>query len=90
MLNQKRPAHAPGYQVEILDDEVILFHPTNRKIFHSNSTGALIWQFCDGQRTVAEIAALLSAAYPDVAHQVKQDVQNTLQIFADHGAIVWQ
>jgi pyrroloquinoline quinone biosynthesis protein D len=89
MLDTRRPCPIPGYQVEVLDDEVILFHPDSRTIFHSNSTGALIWQLCDGQRTVADIIQLLSAAYPDSAQQIQADVQDTLLAFAEHGAIIW-
>jgi len=89
MLETQRPCPAPGYQVEILDDEVLLFHPTSRAIFRSNSTGALIWELCDGQRTVADIVNILSAAYPEAAKQIQQDVPDTLRAFAEHKAIMW-
>lgn len=73
--------------METLDDEIILFHPASRTIFHSNSTGALIWQLCDGQRTVGDIINILSATYPDAAPQIPKDVQDTLLTFAQYGAI---
>jgi len=89
-INHKRPYPTPGYQIETLDEEIVLFHPAERKILYSNQTGALIWQFCDGQRSVEEIATLLSDAYPEVAQQVKADVKKTLLTFAQHGAITWR
>jgi len=88
MLETERPCPAPGYQMERLDDEIILFHPASRAIFRSNSAGALIWQLCDGQRTVADIIDLLSAAYPDNAAQIPADVQHTLLTFVRHGAVM--
>jgi hypothetical protein len=90
MLDPKRPCPVPGYQVEFLDGEIILFYPAGQKIFHSNRSGALIWQLCDGRRTVADITQILSEAYPEDARQIQADVQDTLQLFAEHEAITWR
>jgi hypothetical protein len=72
-----------------LDDEIILFNPESRAIFHSNSAGALIWALCDGQRTVADIIRLVSDSYPEAADQIPDDVREALAVFAQHGAIQW-
>jgi hypothetical protein len=90
MSETKRPAPAAGYQVETLDGEIVLFHPASSKILHSNPSGALIWQLCDGQRTVTEIVALIQEAYPDAGPgEIEADVQATLAAFAAHGTIAW-
>ena len=89
MLDTKCPCPVLGYQIETLDDEIVLFHPAKRAIFYSNSIGALIWFMCDGQRTVTEIIQILSATYPDAGQQIAQDVPQTLTTFAEHGAITW-
>lgn len=89
-MGDKRPCPVPGYQVELLDNEFLLFHPNNRVIFRSNGTGALIWELCDGERTITEIITLLRTNYPQAASQIPQDVLNTLQTFAQHGAIQWR
>jgi hypothetical protein len=83
------PYRTPGYRTEILDDEIILFNPESRAIFHSNSSGALIWALCDGRRTVADIIRLVSESYPEAADQIPGDVREALAIFAQHGAIQW-
>jgi hypothetical protein len=89
MLENKSPRSVPGYQIEILEGEIILFHPAKTKILYGNLSSALIWRLCDGQRSVAEIVQLLSAAYPEVAQNMEVDVQETLLTFAQHGAIEW-
>lgn len=89
MLDTKRPRHVPGYQMEMLDGEMVLFHPTSLIILHSNTSGALIWQLCDGQRTVADIIELLRTAYPESATEVLTDVYDTLLTFVEQGAIEW-
>lgn len=85
----KRPCRAPDFQVELLDDDIILFHPAGETIFSGNKTGALIWELCDGQRTLADISQLLSAAYPDAADRIERDVYQTVSTFIRHGAMTW-
>lgn len=87
---QKRPAPARDYQMELLDGEILLFHPSHLTIIHSNESGALIWQLCNGQRTVGNIVTLLQAAYPDSAAAIESDVCQTLELWREHGAIEWQ
>jgi len=86
---QKRPSPTPGYQIEQLDGELLLFHPTTQIILHTNQTGALVWHLCDGQRTVREIVEVLAAAYPAAAAAITTDVPDILDQFAQQGAIVW-
>lgn len=82
-----KPRRKPDYRLEIMDDELLLFHPAQTKILYCNQTASLIWQLCDGQRAVPEIIELLSAAYPAAADTIQADVDTTLQQFVQHGAI---
>ncbi len=88
-MDMKRPRPALGYQVELSDDGIVLLDPTGTKVVHGNRAGALIWRLCDGQHTVAEIARLLSAVYPESAREVQSDVREMLLRFAEYGAIIW-
>ena len=85
----KIPRHVEGYQIETLDDEVVLYVPSSEAVIQSNATGALVWGLCDGKRTVSDIIDLLGAAYPDDAATIAIDVNNALADFADHGAVEW-
>lgn len=85
----KRPLPTPGYAIEELDGELLLFHPSSETILHTNQTGVLVWRLCDGQRSVAEIVAVLTAVYPEAAVEIAQDVPDLLNQFADQGAITW-
>ena len=89
MIDSKCPRPSRDYKMEMLDGEIVLFHHAGLKIMHSNHTGALIWQLCNGQRTVVEIVQLLSVAYPDSAEQIAVDVPEILISLAAHGAITW-
>lgn len=89
MIDSKRPFPSPDYQIELLDGEIILFNQSGLKVMHSNRTGALIWQLCDGHRTVAEVVQLLRTSYPDSAKEIRSDVHEILTSLAVRGAITW-
>lgn len=82
------PRPAQGFQMETLEGEIVLLHPTRNIIIHSNQGGALIWSLCDGQRSVAEIVDILGAAYPESADDVAVDVPQTIQELLARGALV--
>lgn len=81
------PTPVDGFQIETLDGELVLLHPTRNLIIHSNQTGALIWQLCDGTRTVDEITEILSAAYPEACDEILVDVPAVIQTLASRGAL---
>jgi hypothetical protein len=81
------PKPVPGFQSQTLDGEIVLLHPTNATILHLNQTGALVWQLCNGARSVDEIVTLLNDAYPESRKQIEADVPQIIQQFAAHGAL---
>ena len=82
-----KPRQTPDFRLEQLDDELLLYHPGQTTIMYCNPTASLIWGLCDGQRTVRDIVALLSAAYEQAAAAVAADVEAALEQFYQHGAI---
>jgi hypothetical protein len=84
----QKPHQQPDYQLELIDDELLLFHPSQTTILYCNQTASLVWQLADGQHTVAEIIDLLKAAYPE-AENIDSDIETTLLQFLHHGAIAF-
>jgi len=87
MEETAKPKRKPDYRLELLDNELLLYHPTETKIFYFNQTASLIWQLCDGQHSVSEIIGLLNDAYPEAVDTIPIDVANTLKQFEEHGCI---
>ncbi len=87
MSKTNKPRQVAAYRLEVIGDEVLLFHPTTTQIIYCNPSASLIWQLCDGQRTVDEIVALLAAAYPEAAESMAADVDAALQQLHEHGAV---
>ena len=86
-MQNKRPKQKSDYCLEVLDGEILLYHPSHTRIFYCNQTSALIWQLCDGKRTGQEITSLLVEAYPDAETTISTEVDVTLQQFGDQGVI---
>ncbi len=83
------PQRQPDYRLEQLEDELILFHPSQAKILYCNPTASLIWRLCDGRRTAAEIVSLLRVAFPEAAATLTAEVETTLTQLQQHGAIAY-
>lgn len=82
-----KPQRKPDYRLELLDGELLLYHPNRTQILYCNQTASLIWQLCDGRHTTQEITDILSAAFPESAEIIPGDVAVTLRQFQQHGAI---
>jgi hypothetical protein len=88
MLNAMSvPQRTPDCRLERLENEALLFCPATASTVFLNETAALVWDLCDGTRTVSEIVDLLRAAYPESADRLAADVEQALGRFADCGAM---
>jgi len=67
-----------------MGDEQLVFHPERNQAFHLNPCLAKIWNLCDGDRTVAEIAALLEEL---PAEKRRTAADQGLQQLADNGLL---
>lgn len=77
----------PDFQIQNLDGEIVLLHPVRNTILHINPTGALVWQLCNGIRSVDEIILLLGETYPEARNEIAADVPQIIHQFAAHGAL---
>lgn len=84
------PRPRPGFRLEIMGDELLLFHPAQAKVYYCNPTASLIWRLCDGQRSLGVILDLLREAYPEAGAVVEPDVVETLEALRGHGALDWE
>ena len=81
------PIPAAGFSLEELDGDLLLFNAADGRLLDLNSTAALVWQLCDGTRSMAAIIALLSDAYPDAAENINEDVPHILADLRRFGAL---
>ena len=84
---QRIPTRVAHFSLERLDNEILLYHPGLTKAIHLNETAALVWELCDGQRSVAEIGTLLGDAFPDQTDEVRSDVAAVVDRLSTEGAL---
>jgi hypothetical protein len=82
-----KPRPVAGFDLESLDDELVIYHPLSEAIFYCNPTAALIFRLCDGTRSVQQITELLAEAYPEARARMAEDVRETLERLVAHGAL---
>ncbi len=83
-----KPVQKPGFYLEAMDGQLLLYHIGENKILYLNDRKSLIWYLCDGKQDVNQIAALLQEENPESAETMVADVVDTLQHFLNEGCIV--
>lgn len=58
-----KPGSRRNVVVREIDGEGLLFDPESGDTHHLNETAFLIWQSCDGERSLGDIATRLSEEY---------------------------
>ncbi len=61
MQSTKKPlSRKDNLVVQEINDEVLVYDLNDNKAFCLNQTSALVWQACDGERTIPEISRFVS------------------------------
>ncbi len=81
------PVIAGDYRLEEFDGELLLYHPATTRTLHMNDSASLIWNLCDGKRTIQDIVTTLAEAYPESAESIENDVTQTIKNLFDNGVL---
>ncbi|MCI5210640.1 MAG: PqqD family protein [Candidatus Electrothrix sp. ATG2] len=71
------------YLLEKIDNEFTVHHPYHSTSIYLNETGAVIWELCDGKRTIAEIIDILIEAYPESSEAIEAGVLDIITGLVD-------
>src|SRR3954466_11749831 len=69
-MTNARPLAAPSVSSYPLDDELVLYTPTDGQAYVLNHTAARIWRLLDGTRTETAVAQELSDTYGETYDDV--------------------
>lgn len=73
-----RPRRRPDIVLQDVGGEAILIDPRTDEAHVLNGSAARLWQLCDGERTVDQLAAEFGAIYDLSAADVADDVREVL------------
>lgn len=82
------PTRRPSVHFEILDDEAVVYDRQGKRAVYLSETATLIWQMCDGDRTIDEIRMILSVQYPESASRIAGDVNEAIEHMSAERIIV--
>jgi len=82
-----KPIRNESCHMEELDDEVLLYNPTNNKTLYINKSASVIWQLCNGELAVEDIITMIQEAYPSDDNGLRQDILDTLNSLAENDAV---
>ena len=79
----------PDISKRDLGDAVFLVNSESESIYHLNAAGAALWRLLAEPTGVAQAAADLHTAFPDVPRErVEADVRNLIADFLENGLII--
>jgi hypothetical protein len=83
------PKPADDIEMEVVEGEVLLYHPQNTRAIYLNSAAAVIWGLCDGTRSVREMIHVIGESYPE-ANDLAEQVMVTLNQLQENGVLVFR
>jgi hypothetical protein len=83
------PRQKPNLQLQDFDGELVLYDLEKMQVIYLSETATLIWQLCDGERSIPEIVQLLQDAYPEQAGKIPDDVESAMVHFEQFDTLDW-
>lgn len=87
IMNLETPKAVEGLRVETMDGETVLYEDNLKKMIYLNESATVVFQLCDGQRTVRDIIDVLTSAYPEVSGSIADDVLTVIDYLVQEGAV---
>jgi hypothetical protein len=85
---QDRPRRGEGVVWRRGDDGVVVLNPNDGQYFSLDDVGGRIWELCEGNRSVTEIAGVLSREYDVEASVLVADALDFLLELKGEGLVV--
>jgi hypothetical protein len=80
------PAITKAIQFEVIGNEIVLFNSALERTTYFNPSAALVFDLCDGKRTIREIAAKLQTRFPE-AQNVLDHVELVIKLACEEGVL---
>jgi len=74
--------------LEDMDGEMLLYNPDSATTLHLNGPSAIVWELCDGQRSVQQIIDMVKEAYPEQADQIADDIVAVIEEFSSRKVLL--
>ena len=83
------PRRVEGYYVQKIPCCYFLKNDDSRHYIKLNDSALVIWELCDGDRSVGEILQVLREGYPDAAESMERDLNRVLDEFDEEKVLLF-
>lgn len=83
-VDERPEGRIDNVSAEVVGHDYVLHDGATGQVHFLNQTAALVWDLCDGTRTLREIAAEVARLYGRPADVVVPDVQRAVGLLRDH------
>lgn len=87
MLAENRPQRGADIVWRRADAGVVVLKPSDGQYFSLDDVGGRIWELCEGERTVTEIADALAQEYEAPAAVIERDALELLDELESEGLV---
>lgn len=87
---ERFPVKNPDTAHRVLADEALVVNFKSSFFYNFNPVGAFIWERCDGQHTVAQIAVELAQEYDVTLEEATRDCQEYIDGLVAEGLLEWR
>jgi hypothetical protein len=88
MKDIQRPVLNDAFKLEKFDKEILLYSVTDTRAVYLNETAYLVYAMFGAGKSVGEIIALLTEAYPEQEDSIREDVTTVLDQLVENGVVV--
>jgi hypothetical protein len=88
-ITHRRPIHVQNVAYRVYGSDAVIISPDEGMVRMLNPTATQIWQLADGNRSVEEIAAALTAEFDVELSQARQSVIRLLTELSERQLIEW-
>ncbi len=88
MQASDKPRHNPNATHQTVGEEAVLINLNTGAYYSLNDTGTMFWELLDGERSIAECAALIAQEYEVEPAVVEADLLELATEFKAEGLIV--
>jgi pyrroloquinoline quinone biosynthesis protein D len=86
-MDEQRPRQGEEIFFRQIEDEGILYQPQENRVHSLNRTALLIWELCDGEHTVEDIAEKVRTVFRVSRKRALEDVEATLKQLKELGLL---
>ena len=87
-MSDRRPRKRDGLSERLVAGERVVLDPESESMHQLNLSATVVWELCDGDKTVTEIAKSVAEQFEIAEDVALDDVEQAVKTFDELGLLV--